>query len=97
MPYNLQGVGFRNRDTSAAAAQQVDAHTWRGYALAALRRADSPLTADQIAGQIGAPITTIRPRMTELAHLGLIEDSGQRVATPAGRGAIAWRIKAGAQ
>lgn len=97
MPYNMQGVGFRDRDTSAAAAQQVDAKTMRGLVLAQFQRSARPLTADQVAGMLGAAVTSIRPRVTELSILGAIEDSGQRGKTAAGRSSIAWRIKGSTQ
>lgn len=79
------------RDTSEAAAEAMQdrAETLRAKALDAISR--QPATADEVAGQVGASILAMRPRITELAKMGRIEDSGERRKNASGRSAIVWR------
>jgi len=48
------------------------------------------LTADEVAGRLGLSILSIRPRITELARLGKVRDSGERRRNGSGRKAIVW-------
>ena len=50
-----------------------------------------PGTADDVATRLGETVLAIRPRITELAKNGLIEDSGQRRPNASGRAAKVWR------
>lgn len=83
--------GFQNRDTSRAAADHAApaAPLLRDKALAVLERSNG-LTADQVAAKLGESILSIRPRVTELARLGKVRDSGERRANSSGRSAIVW-------
>lgn len=85
--------GAQDTDTSKQAAGAIapDAATLRGQALAFLR--EVPMTADECASRARVSILAMRPRLTELSTLGLIEDSGERRANSSGRKAIVWRIK----
>lgn len=86
--------GARDRDTSIAAAEAIasKAPTLRAATLSAFRHSDG-LTADEAADVLGASILSIRPRVTELARMGELEDSGTRRVNQSGKAAIVWRIK----
>jgi len=83
--------GFKARDTAAAAADAVreSAPILRARCLAALERSNG-LTADEVAGRLGASILAVRPRITELTHLGKVRDSGGRRQNASGKRAIVW-------
>ncbi len=84
--------GAQDRDTSQAAADEIAdrAPQLRARALAVLERSNG-LTADEVAGRLGLSILSIRPRITELAQLGKVRDSGDRRANASGRRAIVWQ------
>lgn len=83
--------GARRRDTSIAAAKSVEPTvTDRRAAVLAVITA-KPSTADEVARALGWTVLSARPRATELAKLGKIEDSGQRRKTDSGSNAIVWR------
>src|SRR3546814_1743546 len=71
--------GAQNRDTSRAAADHVAerAPVLRARVLAVIERSNG-LTADEAAGRLGVSILSVRPRVTELARLHKVRDSGQR-------------------
>lgn len=50
------------------------------------------LTADECAERMGETVLAIRPRFTELASVGCIEDTGLRRKNRSGRNATVWRI-----
>lgn len=83
--------GAQDRETSHAAADAVaeKAPQLRARALAVIERSKG-LTADEVAGRLGLSILSIRPRMSELARLGKIRDSGERRLTGSGNTAIVW-------
>jgi predicted ArsR family transcriptional regulator len=81
--------GAQDRDTSRAAAAEIDAPLLRARALAVVERSNG-LTADEVAGKLGLSILSIRPRLTELSRLGKVRDSGQRRPNASGRNAIVW-------
>jgi predicted ArsR family transcriptional regulator len=83
--------GAQDRGTSRAAAE-VAATTsplLRAMALDVLERSNG-LTADQVAARLGKSILSIRPRITELARLGKVRDTGDRRPNASGRTAIVW-------
>lgn len=80
-------------DAAAHAARK--APYWRGKVLEVLAR--SELTGDEIASRLDADVLTIRPRLTELLHLGHIETTGERRPTPRGRMADVWRARPAAR
>ncbi len=84
--------GARDRDTSRAAAVEIaaEAPRLRARALAIVERSNG-LTADEVAGRLGRSILSMRPRLTELARLGKVRDSGQRRRNASGRNAIVWQ------
>lgn len=83
--------GARDRDTSRAAASSVAqaAPILRQRVLNLYERS-AGMTADECAGRLGLSILSIRPRVTELARLGKLRDSGARRANGSGRSAIVW-------
>lgn len=83
--------GAQDRDTSQDAAEAIaeTAPLLRTRALAIVERSNG-LTADEVAGRLGLSILSIRPRMTELARLGKVRDSGVRRQNASGRNAIVW-------
>lgn len=89
-----EAPGYQDTDTSKAAAE------WMRPEVGALHRACLeivavlPSTPDEVAIIIGRDKLAIRPRMTELRALGLIEDSGERRRNPSsGLKAIVYRLK----
>ena len=48
--------------------------------------------ADEAATFLGESVLSIRPRFSELATMGEIEDSGTRRKNASGRNAICWKI-----
>ena len=83
--------GFKRRQTAKAAAEAIAPKetTIRERVLAALKA--KPGTPEQIASRIGETVMNVRPRCSQLAALGLIEDSGDRGTAMGGRRAIVWK------
>jgi predicted ArsR family transcriptional regulator len=83
--------GAQSCDTSQDAADDIApaAPQLRARALAVLERSNG-LTADQVAARLGLSILSIRPRLTELARLGKVRDSGERRPNVSGKRAIVW-------
>jgi predicted ArsR family transcriptional regulator len=77
-------AGHRGIDTSAEAAESVDACGLRAQVLDMLRRC-GPQTADEAAGWLNVSVLSIRPRFTELLRLGAIHRTGDRRANESGR------------
>jgi len=85
------GPGFKARGTSASAAEEM-AETAPVLRARALRILESSmgLTADEVAGRMGASILSVRPRISELTRLGKVRDSGERRRNASGKSAIVW-------
>ena len=49
-------------------------------------------TADEIAAELGASILSIRPRVSELNRLGVIEKTAERRKNASGMTATVWRL-----
>ena len=80
--------GARDRDTSIAAADAIapQAPNLRTATKSALAASEPHgLTADEVAAVLGLSILSIRPRVTELSRMGVIEDSGARRANQSGK------------
>lgn len=86
--------GSKERSTSQDAADSMarSAKIYRGRVLDCLSHHPAGLTADEIADRLGLTILSIRPRVSELNRLGLIEQAGERRANASGRMAHVWRI-----
>ena len=83
--------GFKARDTSRAAAQAIapKAPNLRERVLAAVKA--EPGSPEAIARRLDVPVMNVRPRLSELSNLRLVEDSGKRDLASGGRKAIIWR------
>ena len=83
--------GAKARDTSHAAAEGMaaKAESLRDRVLAEIRR--KAQTPEQVALQLAVPLMNVRPRCSELARLGLIEDSRVRREAIGGLQAIVWK------
>lgn len=51
------------------------------------------LTADELAFLLNVSVLSIRPRLTELVHMNVIEDSGQRRKNNFNSNVTVWRLK----
>ena len=86
-------------DTEVAAAHQV-AERVTGRRLDTLRALKTlgGGSGEQISVSLSLPITSIRPRLTELQEMELIEDTGRRHKNQYGNGEIIWTVtKSGAK
>lgn len=83
--------GHQSTDTSVAAAAAIApcSRILREKVLAEIERSTG-LTADEASARVGVSILSGRPRVTELARLGLVRDSGHRRKNGSGRMAIVW-------
>ena len=85
--------GAKSRSTSFDASKAMEAHApaLRKKCIQALIEV-GPSTADNIAAEIEADILSVRPRVSELARLGRIADSGERRPNQSGHKAIVWAL-----
>lgn len=83
-----------SRDTSAAALSQIAPRSATLRELAMHEFHWSNLTADEVAARLGENVLAIRPRITELANAGKIQDSGTRRRNESGKSAIVWEAVA---
>lgn len=85
--------GAKAEGTSRAAAVSITEHaeTLKHRALMAFSR--GPKTADEVAAELGVSILAIRPRVTELYRLGLIQDTGARRENASGKLANVWEVR----
>lgn len=89
--------GFKERGgTSEEAARAIRSRvaTLRDNVLELLRTG-AELTADEIAERLKETPLAIRPRVTELGNLNLIEKTGARRKNVSGMGAAVWRACGG--
>lgn len=89
-----QQPGHKARSTSRDAARAIAdrAPTLRNLALREVRAAGG-LTADEVADRLGKSILSIRPRVAELAALGLIYETTERRPNASGHKAIVWKVQ----
>jgi len=94
MPYTEQGIGYRNTDTSLQAANEIapKAKNLKEQVLELLRRSPDPLDTEEIAATLGARLSSVQPRTSELSREGKIRDSGFRGVTEAGKPCIRWVV-----
>ena len=95
MGYTEEGIGYQNRDTSFAAADndQGKKVTLREQVYQLLLETTSPLSAEQIASYLDRPDVSVKPRLSELSNEKLIKDSGQRGKTQWGKACILWEVE----
>lgn len=87
-------AGYKEHTTSKEAARKIEprAPTLRMRAVAVL--GVRPMTADEIAAELGESILAVRPRITELFKLNKIEWTGEYRANKSGMRAHVWRLPA---
>ena len=85
--------GFKKYGTSAEAAERISAEagTLRAKVLAIFRDGHE-LTADQVAEMLGKSVLSIRPRLSELVAVHLIEPTGRRRLNVSGMSADVMRL-----
>lgn len=93
MPF-IDDVGFKGRDTSAAAASSIGskARTLRRLVLDLIKDHKNGLTADECASHLNESVLAIRPRVSELSSYGLLVDTGGRRENASGKKAIVWKF-----
>jgi DNA-binding Lrp family transcriptional regulator len=81
--------GARGDATSQEAADKVapEAKTVREACLRILK-AIGPMTADEVAAQLGLSVLTVRPRITELKRKGLARSTKERRDNVSGMSAV---------
>ena len=87
------GPGFKEGETSREAAEAISATAplLRERCLDCLSL--GPKTPDEVAERLGLSILSVRPRISELARMGRIRDTGQRRRNRSGKRAKVWQIK----
>ena len=94
MPKTPDGVGYRNTDTSHAAALEIEpkAATIRKKIIEHMRTINAPISPDDTADALGLSVLAVRPRFSELRESGRILDSDQRGTNRSGRSCILWKL-----
>ncbi|HKT53615.1 MAG TPA: hypothetical protein VJP88_04140 [Caulobacteraceae bacterium] len=92
MTHYPDAPGHKARDTAKAAADLIAPRERSLRARVYDEIAKRPGTPEDIAERLGEAVHSIRPRCSQLAAAGLIEDSGQRGDAMGGRKAIIWRV-----
>ena len=93
---NVKKMHHRNAgDTEVAAAHQVSKRV-AGKRLQTLQTLFTLMggTGEQVALAAKMPITSTRPRLTELLEMGLIEDTGRRAKNEYQNNEIVWAVTA---
>lgn len=80
-------------DTSEQAAEKIKpkAPTLREQVYNAVKE-HGPITGEEVFKMLGTKETSTRPRLTELARHGYIEDSGERRKNEWGNNEIVWKV-----
>jgi len=73
-------------DAFASPAGQI-----RAQVLAVVKSAHAGISADEIATLLNRSILSVRPRVSELKHQGLIRETGERRRNASGMTATVWR------
>jgi len=94
MPKTPDGAGYRNTDTSYAAALEIEpkAATIRKRIIEHMRTINAPISADDTAEALALSVLAVRPRFSELRESGRIVDSNQRGTNRSGRSSILWKL-----
>ena len=88
---SFDATGSIPRETSMAAKPVYhEAKVLREKCLALLKERD--LTADEVAEMLNKSVLSVRPRISELADLRSVFDSGQRRKNASGKNAIVWTV-----
>jgi predicted ArsR family transcriptional regulator len=86
--------GFKVAGPSKEAAEKVATTSTkrRAAVLEEFKRNPAGLTADEIATALNLSVLSVRPRVSELNRLGMIEQTGARRRNDSGMAATVWRI-----
>ena len=86
--------GFKVAGPSKMAAEKVASTSTklRAAVLEEFKQNPARLTADEIATSLNLSVLSVRPRVSELHRLGMIERTGSRRRNDSGRTATVWRI-----
>lgn len=89
--------GFKSPGTSQDAAERIEPRsaTLRRLVMGALESSPRGLTADECAAMLGESVLSIRPRFSEMARMGMIEESGERRRNESGARANVYRAALG--
>lgn len=89
-----EGPGANWRDTSLRAADEIEKSALNlRYHVLSMFVNHNDWTTHELAGVLNKPVSSVQPRVSELAALGLIVDSGIRRKNEAsGKRAIAWKL-----
>jgi len=88
-PY-APGAKRDGTSAEAAAAMAGRARTLRERALAILKSRILGATADELAAAMSESVLAVRPRITELQEMGLIQATTARRRNVSGRSATVW-------
>jgi len=96
MEVDIKTMYHRNAsDTEREAAEKIAPRVTglRLKVLSALRdEGETGATGEVITNILGEWLYSVKPRITELARYGLVEDSGRRVMNSRKRNEIVWQI-----
>lgn len=83
--------GWKKVGTSSEAANSMKsrAATLRDAVMRALSSA--AMTADEVARQLGESVLSVRPRLSELAAMRAIKETGERRSNDSGKFASVWK------
>ncbi len=86
--------GFKVAGPSKLAAQKIapTSTKLRAVVLEEFRQRPGGLTADEIATSLNLSVLSVRPRVSELRRLGMIEQTGSRRTNDSGMTATVWRL-----
>ncbi len=84
-------AGSKTGGTSAEAAKKIHAARLQKAVLRVLQTTPGGMTADEVAGELGESILSIRPRVSELKRQGMVEKTRERRRNISGMSASVWR------
>jgi len=95
LDFNRPPLVHKNaKDTERMAAEFIAPKVTglRLKALQSLAAAPSGLTGSQVADKMNAWLYSVKPRLTELQNMGLVQDSGERQLNERNRAEVVWQI-----
>jgi predicted transcriptional regulator len=88
--------GAADRDTSQAAARDIAIKVSCMWLRVLNELQRIPQTTHECANNLGLPVSTVQPRISELARQGKLRDTGlRRVNTVSNKKAIVWEVVGG--
>ncbi len=86
------GPGWQGTATSKEAAEAIAHRLGRLHRVTIAALLDGPKTVDEVTQWAKGWIRTYSARLSELRALGLVEPSGERRPSAAGRPSVVWRV-----